>query len=308
MNEIDNVNRVKNFYDPNGNLIDDGVWTYKYDALNRLVSLRRKADNGLIAKYIYDPLHRRLLSDERQTLHAKDNFNDGIDDGWIQDSGNWSDMKNGLYKPGAGGSGELVTSKYIPELYDAQTYHISARVNYINPALDDDKAWSMSAYYADASVAGEDDRNNRYQLSFNPAQMTAILSKKTSENPIDEATLVTTDITPFAIDWTAPHNILLRLHRYDDTTLRITGFIDGNKIDLNPDVPFIEYYEISVNQAQIPFGRISLATKDEAGPGGSGGAETEEAETAEEEGSGEETEEEPVNEVIESPNCSQDCD
>jgi len=38
-------------YDENGNLIDDGIYTYKYDAWNRLVEVQRKAVSVSDAKY-----------------------------------------------------------------------------------------------------------------------------------------------------------------------------------------------------------------------------------------------------------------
>ncbi|MCR4317093.1 MAG: hypothetical protein NUW37_12200, partial [Planctomycetes bacterium] len=136
----------------------------------------------------------------------------------------------------------------------------------------------------------------------------AILTKTDSnqEVPIEDA-LVTSDLSllPVTIDWTEPHNVLLRLDRVSDTTLRITGFIDGNQIISNPAVPFVDYYEISVNTTQHAFGRISLATVPAAGPPGGDGAPTEEAEVAE---TGEEGEAENVSPVTEVPNCSQDCD
>ncbi|MEQ9110677.1 MAG: RHS repeat-associated core domain-containing protein [Rhodospirillaceae bacterium] len=44
-------------YDANGNLTTSGIWTYTYDAENRLIT----ATNGLItANYVYGPLDRRI--------------------------------------------------------------------------------------------------------------------------------------------------------------------------------------------------------------------------------------------------------
>jgi len=50
-------------YDAAGNLTDDGIYLYKYDAWNRLVEVQRKAAAGdpqTIAAYTYDGLGRRI--------------------------------------------------------------------------------------------------------------------------------------------------------------------------------------------------------------------------------------------------------
>jgi YD repeat-containing protein len=44
----------------NGNLSDDGVRLYAYDALNRLVQVKRKSNGAVIAAYTYDGLGRRV--------------------------------------------------------------------------------------------------------------------------------------------------------------------------------------------------------------------------------------------------------
>ncbi len=46
--------------DANGNLLDDGTRTFRYDALNRLHQVYRKADGMLIAEYLYDADGRRV--------------------------------------------------------------------------------------------------------------------------------------------------------------------------------------------------------------------------------------------------------
>jgi len=55
--------QVNLLYDAAGNLIDDGIYLYKYDAWNRLVEVQRKAATGdpqTIAVYGYDGLGRRI--------------------------------------------------------------------------------------------------------------------------------------------------------------------------------------------------------------------------------------------------------
>jgi RHS repeat-associated protein len=43
----------------NGNITDDGVRLYAYDALNRLMTVTRKSDNAVIGQYTYDAMGRR---------------------------------------------------------------------------------------------------------------------------------------------------------------------------------------------------------------------------------------------------------
>ena len=54
---------VTKVHDDDGNLTDDGSKLYEWDAENRLVALRRKSDNLLIAKYQYDYLSRRIYKE-----------------------------------------------------------------------------------------------------------------------------------------------------------------------------------------------------------------------------------------------------
>jgi RHS repeat-associated protein len=48
-------------YDKNGNLLNDGIRIYQYDALNRLVQISKVAEgNPVLATYAYDGLNRRI--------------------------------------------------------------------------------------------------------------------------------------------------------------------------------------------------------------------------------------------------------
>src|SRR5882724_2651405 len=44
----------------NGNIVDDGIRSYTYDAFNRLTRISRKSDGMVICKYAYDALGRRV--------------------------------------------------------------------------------------------------------------------------------------------------------------------------------------------------------------------------------------------------------
>ena len=90
LNQIPGLN-----HDPNGNLLDDGTRTYKYDVLNRLRQVYRKEDGELLVDYEYDAFNRRVrkvvhdldgngyggLDAKPQTEEEKkeaDNFNDRV--------------------------------------------------------------------------------------------------------------------------------------------------------------------------------------------------------------------------------------
>jgi RHS repeat-associated protein len=72
-------------YDANGNLVDDGEFLYTWDAFNRLVEVRLKADSSIIVgQYFYDAMHRRTkrlanldgnASLETQATYVYDGFN-----------------------------------------------------------------------------------------------------------------------------------------------------------------------------------------------------------------------------------------
>jgi RHS repeat-associated protein len=50
-----------NPHDPNGNLIEDGVYRYRWDYRDRLREIRRMSDGDLVAVYAYDALNRRIF-------------------------------------------------------------------------------------------------------------------------------------------------------------------------------------------------------------------------------------------------------
>ena len=68
LNQYSSVGSASFAYDPNGNLTDDGEWTYLYDVENRLVEMRHKGTasgcsaNDLAAELFYDPLGRLYQS------------------------------------------------------------------------------------------------------------------------------------------------------------------------------------------------------------------------------------------------------
>ena len=47
-------------YDKNGNLLNDGIRLYQYDAFNRLIQVSNASTSVVLATYIYDALNRRI--------------------------------------------------------------------------------------------------------------------------------------------------------------------------------------------------------------------------------------------------------
>ena len=60
-NELTRIDATTLLYDDNGNLQDDGVYTYAYDEENRLTRVTRNSDSGVVGQYQYDALSRRVL-------------------------------------------------------------------------------------------------------------------------------------------------------------------------------------------------------------------------------------------------------
>jgi YD repeat-containing protein len=72
LNEVTQYNSTAVLYDHgnnsgsgasrgNGNIADDGIRTFAYDAFNRLTTVTRKSDGDTIAQYTYDALGRRIV-------------------------------------------------------------------------------------------------------------------------------------------------------------------------------------------------------------------------------------------------------
>lgn len=63
LNQIASAGTASYFYDANGNLLDDGVNTYAWDAADRLVRITNKA-SGHISEFTYDGLSHRVTDTE----------------------------------------------------------------------------------------------------------------------------------------------------------------------------------------------------------------------------------------------------
>ncbi len=61
MNEYSAIDAVPQTHSDNGNLLDDGLRTYTYDALNRLIAVARQSDGVTVTEFAYDTLNRRRL-------------------------------------------------------------------------------------------------------------------------------------------------------------------------------------------------------------------------------------------------------
>ncbi|MFN0060624.1 MAG: RHS repeat-associated core domain-containing protein [Planctomycetota bacterium] len=60
LNQYTAIGATARVHDLNGNVVDDGVRLFTYDAFDRLIAVRRKSDNALIATYGHDALDRRV--------------------------------------------------------------------------------------------------------------------------------------------------------------------------------------------------------------------------------------------------------
>jgi len=59
-NELVQINATTLTYDANGNLLNDGTYTYAYDEENRLTKATRNSDSAGVGQYQYDALSRRV--------------------------------------------------------------------------------------------------------------------------------------------------------------------------------------------------------------------------------------------------------
>jgi len=62
VNEIQSIGTNTLTYDANGNLLDDGHYTYTYDGENRLTTVTRDSDSALVGQYTYDARGSRVIS------------------------------------------------------------------------------------------------------------------------------------------------------------------------------------------------------------------------------------------------------
>ncbi|MBI4835560.1 MAG: RHS repeat-associated core domain-containing protein, partial [Planctomycetes bacterium] len=99
-------------YDANGNLKDDGANLYAYDYANRLVEVRRKSDNELIASFKYDALGRRISKTNNQQQTTKYY----LDGGRVIEERNGSDTLLATYVHG-NGIDELLTMERNSNTY-----------------------------------------------------------------------------------------------------------------------------------------------------------------------------------------------
>ncbi|MBI3272705.1 MAG: hypothetical protein HYZ53_27205 [Planctomycetes bacterium] len=67
------IDAVTRGHDANGNVTDDGTFLFSYNYRNQLAEARRKSDNKLVARYLYDAAGQRV---------RKVKFVDGVASGW----------------------------------------------------------------------------------------------------------------------------------------------------------------------------------------------------------------------------------
>jgi len=138
----------------NGNLKDDGVRTYEWDALNRLKTVKRKSDSQTIGEYTYDAMGRRV----RKVISnggLSTNITNGTVDFVYADAGvQCSEERDGSNNP----TNQYVWGIYIDELIQqkhdisgtpADRYMLSDLL-YRSVALSDSGGSIVEAYDTDA--------------------------------------------------------------------------------------------------------------------------------------------------------------
>ncbi|MBI3272253.1 MAG: hypothetical protein HYZ53_24900 [Planctomycetes bacterium] len=73
LNRYRTIDTVTRSHDANGNVTDDGTFLFSYNYRNQLAEARRKSDNKLVARFLYDAAGRRV---------RKVKFVDGVASGW----------------------------------------------------------------------------------------------------------------------------------------------------------------------------------------------------------------------------------
>jgi RHS repeat-associated protein len=152
---------VTNFvYDKSGNLLDDGNRVMAYDALNRLIQLKRKSDNETIGEYVYDANPARRIRKTVSNGGLTEDIPNGTTD-FAYAPGTWqaTEERNdedsptkqylwGIYMD------ELIQQKtYIetsPQELPADDYYALQDLLYRNTALSDDEGSIVEAYDSDA--------------------------------------------------------------------------------------------------------------------------------------------------------------
>ncbi len=61
-------------YDAAGNLIDDGTYSYTFDALNQLAAIKRNSDNKWLVSFQVDALGRQIIKYDHLHYDATNNF------------------------------------------------------------------------------------------------------------------------------------------------------------------------------------------------------------------------------------------
>jgi hypothetical protein len=102
----------------NGNIADDGVRTYAYDAMNRLTTVKRNGDGATICRYTYDVVGSRILK-----IVSNGGLTGTIANNTYRYIGNQQQIVEELF---VGGSAttlrQFIWGQYIDELVQMKTY------------------------------------------------------------------------------------------------------------------------------------------------------------------------------------------
>jgi len=148
----------------NGNIADDGTRLYAYDAFNRLVQVKRKSDDEIIATYTYDALGRRIRKVISDGGLTGDLDNDTVD--YLYDGAQCIEERDPTGGPESADAAirQYVWGQYVDELIQqveidpddsetiTATYYMLSDLLYRAVALTDDSdpAEIQEAYDCDA--------------------------------------------------------------------------------------------------------------------------------------------------------------
>jgi RHS repeat-associated protein len=161
VNELTAINATALTYDANGNLGNDGKYTYAYDEENRLTNVTRNSDSAVVGQYEYDALSRRVqkIANPAGTSSTTQYF---YDDARIIEEQNGPGVTQATY----------VYGNYIDEVLTmdrgGQTYYYHQNALWSVEAVTDHTGTPVERYAYDAYGAVTISNGSGSPLPLNP--------------------------------------------------------------------------------------------------------------------------------------------
>ncbi|MDN3514597.1 MAG: hypothetical protein NG747_09365 [Candidatus Brocadia sp.] len=145
VNELTKIDATDILYDDNGNLINDGIYTYAYDEENRLTHATRNSDAMVVGQYQYDALSRRVVK-----IADPDPLGSAVETRYIYDDARIIEEQDNLNATQA----TYVYGNYIDEVLAmeraGQTYYYHQNALWSVEAITDSAATPVERYSYDA--------------------------------------------------------------------------------------------------------------------------------------------------------------